>query len=180
MKKFVSAAVVAASIMLFPFSGYSDESSSDGITLSLGGNGLLYSIGYEKIMGDFAIDAGGSVFHAVEKGTGKNIQLYSVPLAASYLIDVSDDRHYVEAGLGVTFSVLSSTMNSSIRETDAYIIPVLSAGYRYQADRWFVRLALTPFYGTRPLNDGRPGQSGFSLTGNGIQMWGGITFGFRL
>lgn len=177
MKRF---AIIISALLIALTYAYPQQKRPNSISLSIGGNGIIYSINYERIIHEhFSVNIGGGLFTATEKGTGKNFQIYTIPATAGYIHNLSGNRHFVEAGFGMTPVLISSTMNSYIRENDLYIIPTLNIGYRFHCRNFLLKLAFTPYCGTKPLNDKREKQNAFSITGSQIQPWGGITVGYR-
>lgn len=154
--------------------------------LELGGGGLLYGLGYEYLISkSVAFRVGTSYVRLTEKYSNKALDMLSVPWGFYYLCNVGKWHHFIELGLGANFVYMGSTLNSFIRENDLYINPQLYLGYRYHSKngRWIFRSAFTPFYGTSSINDRRPNQQGFRITGlagTSIQPWACLALGYKL
>lgn len=178
MKKILLIVFLIACVVQSPYA----QNRRNSVQFELGGNGLLYSLGYERLAWEeIALKAGVSFFRLTEKGTDKDFNIATLPIGVSYLLNISKARHFAELGVGANFICLSSTMNSYVRETDYYLNPTANIGYRYYSKngRWIYKVSFTPFYGTRPINDSRLNQQQFSLFGKGFQFWGGIGIGYR-
>jgi hypothetical protein len=78
------------------------------------GNGLFYSLNYERIIGRFGLRGGASFFTwAVSKyGGSGNLTLVTVPLVASYYVPFGETDHHAELGLGATVLYLRASTDS--------------------------------------------------------------------
>jgi len=112
--------------------------------LELGGNGIIYSVNYERLLsenislrGGFGITPG---FFFVE-GT-----FIDIPVTASYLI--GSERSKLEMGLGATFLASSNVEVFGLDSGDQSLIILTGiVGYRYISPSGFVfRIFFTPLY----------------------------------
>lgn len=155
------------------------------VFVEIGGGGLVYAIGYEYLfLKHFNVRAGCSYLRLSERGTGKALDLVTLPVGVNFLLDVGSGRHFIEMGLGANYIYMGSTLNSFERETDFYLNPQAYLGYRYQSKdgHWTYRVAFTPFWGSSSLNDHRPNQQNFRITGlagTSFQPWGCLGVGYR-
>lgn len=143
------------------------------------GNGLLYSINYERIIGDsgFSIRGGFSYFSlsggttsgssAAGGSTSAKFSLITLPVLGNYY--VGSDNHKLQLGIGLTFMYTSATAGSSGVGGASFSgfvpAPTAAIGYRYiPADGGFAFfVGLTPFI--------IPGGD------KTLVPWGGISFG---
>lgn len=132
------------------------------VYLELLGNGLVYSLNYERLLSEnFTLRAGFGYTPGLILVEGTFIQ---IPVTASYLLGGHSSKF--EMGLGATFF---SGQDVEFFGFDAEDFSVVFAtgilGYRYVSHGGFVfRIALTPFYSSE-------------LDPNFI-LYGGLSFGF--
>lgn len=107
---------------------FSQERNSSSLYLELGGNALLYSINYDKLISDdFGLRAGFMAFAAV--GSSSAVVAVGVPVLANYF--VGEGNHRLELGLGFTY-MAGSVGVADVAAEGSGIMPTGSIAYRYQ------------------------------------------------
>jgi len=130
--------------------------------LELAGNGLVYSVNYERLLTEnFTLRAGIGYTPGLILAEGTFIQ---IPVTASYLLGGQSSK--LEMGLGATFFSGQDVEFLGIDAEDFSVVLVTGIlGYRYVSRGGFVfRIALTPFYSSES-------EPNFNL-------YGGLSFGF--
>jgi len=134
------------------------------------GNGLLYSINYERVFSSLPIGlrAGASYFSYPVSTYGRsgNLKLATFPLAASYYVGAT--QHKLQLGLGATILYLGVSSDST--------------GTRFEGERSGFGVAATAVIGYRYL----PPDRGFSfgvgftplLRTSSFLPWGGANAGY--
>jgi hypothetical protein len=140
--------ILVLSILIVPCQSYAQYSlatpKQNQLYLELGGNGLIYSINYERFLSEnFTIRGGFGItpgFFFVE-GT-----FIDIPVTASYLI--GSERSKLEMGLGATFLASSNVEVFGLDSGDQSLIILTGiVGYRYTSPSGFVfRIFFTPLY----------------------------------
>lgn len=161
---------------------YSQETSSykNAVVFDLGGNGLAYSINYERSLSSkINARAGFSFWRINENQTAKSLIVMSYPISFNYMINLSDERHFIETGLGIMNLLTSGDLVEYKGITNYYLNPFLNLGYRYKPakNRFVYRAGLSPFLGTKSLTN--PTEQGFQPLGSKIQIWGYIGIGYQ-
>lgn len=146
----------------------------------LGGNGLFYSLNYERILyKNLRAKVGFSYLHIIEKGTNFNQDIISFPITASYLYPIGKKGHLFEGGLGVMFLISSGNIVEYGGSTDLFpnITSILAYRYEKPTSRFSFKVAFTPLYGMKSLTEdqGEP----FNPLGKRFQIWGGIGVGYK-
>jgi hypothetical protein len=121
--------------------------------LELGGNGIIYSLNYERLLSEnFTLRGGigytpGLIF---VEGT-----FIHIPFTASYLIGSSSSKF--EMGLGFTYFTGRDVEIFGLEGGDKSVIVLTGIiGYRYVSQKGFVfRIAFTPFYNPNNTEDSR-------------------------
>jgi len=152
----------------------------NSFTIEIGGGGLVYSINYENLVNQKIVArAGLSYFLLIENQTEKTLNVITVPLSVSYLLNISRKKHFLEMGIGTMDLITSGDLVEYKGVTDFFINPFLIAGYRYRPidKKWTFKISLTPFYGTKSLTN--PTDQGFMPFGSKIQLWGTIGMGYN-
>ena len=114
--------------------------------LELGGNSLVYSISYERLLSEnFTIRGGFGITPGIIFAEGTFIH---IPVTASYLI--GSERHKLEAGLGATYFAGTDVEIFGLPAGDQSLIFLTGmVGYRYVSPAGFVfRIFFTPLYST--------------------------------
>jgi hypothetical protein len=110
------------------------KSKQNALLLDLGGQGLLFTLSYERFITEgFAVRTGFGVFPEIF-GNGMNPVL---SLMLSGITDPDSGEDHFECGAGIV----------TVPSESGKVLGSLSIGYRYQdpADRVIFRAALTPF-----------------------------------
>ncbi len=158
-------------VMSFPqnsFAQQSRRSAYNSVYLELLGNGVFYSINYDRM---FSKSMGGRI--GIMWITDGDDSFSVLPVMANYLI--GKGKHKLELGLGalVVFAFGPAAEN----EVDSGIRGTATVGYRLQPpDGGFVfRVGFTPiFFAGEEFNLGRP-RSQQSATA--FAPWGGLSIG---
>jgi hypothetical protein len=141
------------------------------IRLELLGNGLLYSINYERLFPawNLGLRVGASFFmDKISNAAGAgNLVLASVPLVASYFLGTP--RHKLELGLGATILYSEAATDST--------------GTKYEGSVTGLGVAATGVVGYRFLPAGRGFTLGAGFTPllratKGFLPWGGVSAGY--
>jgi len=152
----------------------------NSLLIETGGGGLAYSINYEHLVKQkFVARAGFSYFLIMENQTEKMLNVITIPLSFSYLLNIKSNKHFVEMGIGTMDLITSGDLIEYKGVTSIFLNPYLIAGYRYRPTdkRWTYKISLTPFYGTKNLPN--PTDQGFMPFGRKIQMWGTVGIGYN-
>jgi hypothetical protein len=143
--------------------------SNNALFVELLGSAGLYSINYERFIGDFSIRLGGSYFGASGTTTANasaSVSLFTMPLTFSYL-GIHGGSHHLDLGLGPVLVVASGSNSSTSGAGAAFsgtgVGGTAIIGYRYAPLQggFMFRAAFTPIFGT-----------------GGFQPWGGLAFGY--
>lgn len=154
-----------------------ERTAMNSIYLELGGSGPLYSLNYERFLGDELSVRLGLMFMSVSvtatSGTSTasaNVTWFDVPLTMSYL-GIGGPNHKLELGAGAVMMYFSgkgaSTFNAVASANGFVLAPTAIVGYRYvPTDGGFnFRAGFTPLF----ISAG--GQSTFF-------PWGGVAAGY--
>ena len=132
--------------------------------LELAGNGLIYSINYERFLSeDFTIRVGFGITPGLIFVEGTFIH---IPVTASYLIGSKTSK--LELGLGATYFAGEDTEIFGLDAGDQSLMFLTGIiGYRYTSPAGFVfRVFFTPLYSSESEPNFNP--------------YGGLSFGFML
>jgi len=132
--------------------------------LELAGNGLIYSINYERFLSeDFTIRGGFGITPGLIFVEGTFIH---IPVTASYLIGSKTSK--LELGLGATYFAGEDTEIFGLDAGDQSLMFLTGIiGYRYTSPAGFVfRVFFTPLYSSESEPNFNP--------------YGGLSFGFML
>ncbi len=144
--------------------------AENAVFLELGGNGLVYSINYERIFGDsdFSVRVGLSYISlsASNSSTSAKLNLVTVPVLGNYYVGGRD--HKLQLGAGLTFFYASGNTGSNdglVSFSGLVPAPTVAIGYRYLPAKG----GFTFFIGFTP----------FIIPGNNkiVQPWAGMSFG---
>lgn len=165
----MSKSLLLASVALLVAAGLPEQAhaqnySRNSVYLELGGNGLLYSVNYDRRFTDHVAGRAGFMVFGGQSGaaTDDQIGIAILPVMANYL--VGSGSHRLELGAGLLFGVAGAdTENFDLAPAVGIGGVTTTFGYRYQPpDGGFLfRAGLTPFYSA-----GRP------------QLWGGVSVGY--
>jgi hypothetical protein len=150
------------------------------VLLEIGGNGLAYSVNYERFINkNINTRAGLSFYNIIENQTDKSMIVMSFPISFNYLLSLGNQKHYIETGMGVMNLITSGDLVEYKGVTNYYLNPFLNLGYRYEPikNRFLYRIGLSPFLGTTSLTN--PTEQGFQPLGSKVQIWGHIGIGYR-
>ncbi len=149
--------------ILFAFSNSFKAQSlprkANSVFLELGGNGVLYSLNYDRLLNkDFGLKAG-VMFMAASEGSSA-AAAYAVPLTFNYFFGDYSSR--LELGAGASFIAAAVGSEGSSFNGSGTAVS-FNIGYRYQPmDGGFLfRATFSPFY----------------INSNFIP-WGGLSFGY--
>lgn len=117
--------------------------------LELGGNGMFYSLNYDRILlnrESWKLAGRVGAMYVPPLGGG-NRQMVGGPVEISYLR--GRGKHFLELGLGATV-VYDTYRVSSYRIRDLAMMAVARIGYRYQKPEggFFYKVGFTPMLGT--------------------------------
>lgn len=139
------------------------EFARNSIFVELGGNGILYSLNYDRKFANHVSGRIGGMFATLkDENTDERIGLLLLPTMVNYLIGSGSSR--IELGLGPLWGYANGELDDVGSFSGFGLAGVTSTvGYRLQpVDGGFnFRIALTPF-----------------ATSDGFQLWGGLGFGF--
>ena len=169
----MSLAVLAASALMAmePVECASPQPAPNMVFLEPLGNGLLYSVNYERLFPDWnlGLRAGGSYFtYRISRAEGSgNLTLLSFPIMASYYLGW--EHHKIELGLGATILYFSAASDSTGTQFEG---PVSGLG-----------VAATGTVGYRYFPHGRgltfgAGFTPLLRTTKGFLAWGGADVGY--
>jgi hypothetical protein len=117
--------------------------------LELGGNGMFYSLNYDRIFFErFTWKLSGRIGAMYLPGLGdKNRHMIGLPIEVSYLR--GRNNHHLEIGLGFT-SVYDTYPLSRYQVKDLLLMGVAWIGYRHQKREggMFYKVGFTPLLGT--------------------------------
>ena len=156
------------------------QTSPNAIIFDLGGNGLLYSLNYERSLTENLNARFGLSFLEIrERQTEKTLAVMSFPVSANYLFKLRSSQHCIESGIGVMNLLTNGDLVESQGVTRFFFNPFVNLGYRYHPVQKGLtyRAGLSPFYGTKSLID--PTEQGFSPFGSRIQVWGYLGIGYH-
>jgi hypothetical protein len=148
-----------------------DGAAPNAVYLELLGNGLVYSINYERRLPawNLGLRAGAGFFtDRISSASGSgNLVLVSFPLVASYYL--GPPRHKLELGLGATILYVGASSDST--------------GTRYEGSVSGLGVAATAVIGYRyiPSHSGLTLGAGFTpllRATKGFLPWGGVSAGY--
>ena len=153
--------------MLFLFttviSSQSNEIAQNSVHLELLGNGLLYSLNYERALyKSLNARAGIGYYQVSEIGDGgDNVSLTTVPVMINYLLGSKSSK--IEVGIGACFVFASANFEEVASVSGSTTLGTATFAYRYQRPEGGImfRAGVTPFFGDI-----------------GFQLWFGIGFGY--
>lgn len=159
---FVAVVFLASSGM--PEQAKAQRYSQHSVYIELLGNGLLYSVNYDrKFTNHISGRAGFMIFGGEsEEPTDDQIGIAIIPVMANYL--VGSGSHRLELGAGPLFGVAGGELEEYGTVSGGGVGGITTTfGYRYQpvGGGFLFRIGLTPFYSA-----GRP------------QLWGGLSLGY--
>ena len=139
-----------------------ERTAHNAIFLEIAGNGLLYSVNYERLFGDsdFSVRAGFSFISIGASGGGASARatLMTFPILGNYY--VGGKNHKLQLGAGVTLMYASESAGSGgvgVASVSGLVpAPTLAIGYRYlPSDGGFsFFIGFTPFIvpgGDKPI-----------------------------
>lgn len=157
----VSSVVILTQINLIAQSTTSSIKQNQ-LYIELGGNGMIYSINYERSLSEnFTFRGGFGITPGLIFAEGTFLH---IPVTASYLIGGVSSKF--ETGLGVTYFAGTDIEVFGLPSDDQSLIFLAGiVGYRYISPGGFVfRIAFTPFYNSQAEPNFIPS--------------GGLSFGF--
>ncbi len=152
----------------------------NAVTFELGGNGLTYSFNYERhLTKNFNTRIGFSFWKIIENQTEKSMTIMSYPVSLNYWLNIRNQKHFLETGIGVMNLVTSGNLVEYKGVVNYYLNPFVNLGYKYEPlnNKLNYKIGFSPFIGTKALTN--PSEQGFQPLGNKIQIWGYIGVGFN-
>lgn len=152
----------------------------NAVMLEIGGNGFIYSVNYERFLSkNINGRAGFSGWKIIENQTNKSMIVISFPISFNYLINLSNQKHFIETGIGVMNLITSGDLVEYKGVTNYYLNPFINLGYIYKPtkNRLSYRAGLSPFLGTKSFIN--PAKQSFQPLGSKMQIWGYIGIGYR-
>lgn len=139
-------------IMTMSASLHANQNASNHFFAELGGNGLLYSVNYEKMFTNnlgARIGLGYISADNANKNIRTKVSVRSIPIMATYLL--GDGNHKFETGLGATLIHASAKFKFNNKETKGkgnILLGTGTLGYRYMPNDGGVtfKAAFTPLY----------------------------------
>jgi hypothetical protein len=163
MNNLIFVAIVGSLIMLAQTNSRA-QNKQNQLFLELGGNGLIYSVNYERLLSENLTLRGGLGYTPgliFVEGT-----FFHIPVTMSYI--VGGDHSKFEAGLGVTLFTGTNAKIFGLPTGDISILFISGIlGYRYVSPSGFVwRIFVCPIYSNK--------------TDPKFNPYGGMSFGFML
>lgn len=181
MKTLKLIAVILVSIFfLTPTKAQHTKSFKNTVALDLGGNGLVYSINYERDVNTFSnMRVGFSFWKILENQTDNSLSVMAFPISYNFLFDLKDNTHFLETGPGLMNLITYGNLTEFKGATNVYLNPFVNIGYAYRSPekKMSYRAGLSPFLGTKSLTN--PTFQGFRPLGAEIQLWGYVGVGVR-
>ena len=142
---------------------FSPRFEPNSVYLEILGNGVLYSVNYDRRFTDHVGGRLGFMIFSAESEDNPNerISVALIPVMVNFLVGTGSSR--LELGIGPLFAAAAAETEEPETISGAGLGGVTTTfGYRYQpTDGGFVfRVGLTPFYSDGP------------------QLWGGISVGY--
>ncbi len=146
------------------------------------GNGLIYSVNYDRLFSD-AIGARIGVSYTAPE----MVSLTTIPVMGYYLIPLGSGSSKVELGLGIAVLLQPEYQSTSFAAAPDdklkgnSVVGTATVGYRYQRPNggFVFRVGFTPFFGTfkheKPFVPYVPTEYEDNFL---FVPWGGISFGY--
>jgi hypothetical protein len=147
------------------------RTARNSVFIELGGNGLLYTLNYDRVVNEIFSIRGGIGYLSLDGTTtsggqtraGK-VSMLGIPLLANYML--GSDNHKLELGAGMTLFWASGTVSSADMVSSGSGIGAVGTavlGYRYV-----------------PRNGGLTFRIGFTplFSNRGFLPWGGVSLGY--
>lgn len=163
MRKLIFAATVG-SLILFAQTNGSAQNKQNQLYLELGGNGLIYSVNYERLLSEnLTVKGGIGVTPGLIFVEGT---FFAIPVTMSYI--VGSDRSKFETGPGITLFTGTNAKIFGLPTGDISILFISGIlGYRYVSSSGFVwRIFFCPIYSNK--------------TDPKFNPYGGMSFGFMI
>ncbi|MFQ5652595.1 MAG: hypothetical protein ACE5IY_21895 [bacterium] len=162
--KIVFVALASLLVMTLPDNSFAQPARTDrnSVYIELLGNGLLYSINYDRM---FSESVGGRIgimyFGAAEVDGDEDVNLTVVPVMANYL--VGKGTHRLELGLGALLVFAARDFDEKGGAVDEQgVAGTATVGYRFQ-----------------PLNGGFLFRAGVTpIFSDKVSLWGGLSLGY--
>jgi hypothetical protein len=142
-----------------------DALSKNSLYLELGGNALVYSINYDRILSNAFSVRGGIGYYSLEddlEGGDNSVSLAAFPLTLNYLLGSGSSR--LELGAGLVILTGSADLGG-VSTSNASVIGTATFAYRYQKPMGgiFFKAGFTPF-----------------ISGGSFIPWFGLSVGYTL
>lgn len=155
----ILAVIISSNIVL----SQSSPAAANSVHLELLGNGLIYSLNYERTIVDRLSARVGVGYFKVNRAVNSNegVSLTTVPIMVNYL--VGSKSSHLEVGIGICIVTLEANIEKTLGVSGSATLGTATFGYRYQRDDGGIifRIGVTPFFGSI-----------------GFQPSGGIGFGY--
>ena len=112
------------------------------------GNGVLYSLNYERIvMEDFGARVGYGALTMSSLDGEDSAFINFIAVSFNWLGLRSDnDAHMLDVGLGATIAIVSGTVSGLIKIAGTTAFMNATVGYRYQGDTFQFRIGVNPLF----------------------------------
>ena len=137
--------------------------AANSLHFELLGNGLIYSLNYERAIAEGFSGRIGIGYLKVNgtEGSDESVSLMTVPIMANYIL--GSKSSHLELGIGVCIISLAEDIKETLGVSGSATLGTATFGYRYQREDGGIifRIGITPFFGSI-----------------GFQLSGGLGFGY--
>ena len=162
MKKFLLKLIPVVILFTTVLSSQTKEIAQNSIHLELLGNGLIYSLNYERIIVEnFGARLGIGYWQVNESGGDNKTTLMTVPVMVNYLLGSKSSK--LELGVGICYINYSEATEEFLGVDESATLGTATFAYRYQRPEGGImfRAGVTPLFGSI-----------------GFQLWFGVGFGY--
>ena len=161
MKTFILTVLLTGLLSSLSFS-QTNITAPNSLHLELLGNGLIYSLNYERmIVESFGARIGIGYLQVKEIDGDDQASLTTVPVMVTYLLGSKSSK--LELGVGICYINISADIEEFLGVEESETLGTATFGYRYQRSDGglLFRIGVTPFFGSI-----------------GFQLSGAVGFGF--
>jgi hypothetical protein len=135
--------------------------AANSLHFELFGNGLIYSLNYERMIAEGFGARIGIGYVKVNGTMDESVSLTTVPIMVNYLM--GHKSSHLELGIGVCIISLAENIKETLGVSGSATLGTATFGYRYQREDGGIifKIGITPFFGSI-----------------GFQLSGGIGFGY--